>query len=64
MITFVGINRPGYTLKSPYPVEEVQMPLMDISSTMIRERLKEGKTIRYLTPPAVIDIINKYKLYS
>lgn len=40
------------------------MPLMDISSTMIRERLKEGKTIRYLTPPAVIDIINKYKLYS
>ncbi|WP_066194232.1 MULTISPECIES: nicotinate-nucleotide adenylyltransferase [Gracilibacillus] len=64
LVTFVGVNRPGHTLETPYPVKEVQMPLIDISSTMIRKRVKENRSIRYLTPPEVIAYINKRQLYS
>lgn len=63
MITFVGVNRPGYKLDTSYPVEEVKMPVMDISSTMIRKRVGQGKSIRYLTSPAVIQLIQENKLY-
>ncbi len=37
---------------------------MDISSTDIRERIKQGKSIRYLVPDACIDHIQIHKLYT
>mgnify|MGYP006279927925 CR=1 FL=1 len=37
--------------------------LIEISSTMIRDFVKEDKSIRYLTPDKVIEYINKNKLY-
>ncbi|HKL13774.1 MAG TPA: nicotinate-nucleotide adenylyltransferase [Halanaerobiales bacterium] len=37
--------------------------LIEISSTMIRNFVKEGKSIRYLTLDKVIDYIEKNKLY-
>lgn len=64
LITFVGVDRPGSSQKTPYPVEKIEMPLVDISSTMIRRRVSKDQSIRYLTTPEVIAIINKYKLYS
>jgi len=39
-------------------------PLIDISSTMIRERLKKGLSVRYLMPDHVIDYINRKELYK
>ncbi|QGH35036.1 nicotinate-nucleotide adenylyltransferase [Gracilibacillus salitolerans] len=63
-ITFVGVDRPGSSMETPYPVEKVEMPLISISSTMIRGRISEGQSIRYLTTPEVIAIINKFELYS
>ena len=41
------------------PINEVA-----ISSTEIRERVKEGKSIRYMVHYRVIEYINKYKIYS
>jgi nicotinate-nucleotide adenylyltransferase len=38
-------------------------PLLDISSTMIRERIKKGETIRDLVPPKVAEVIEKENLY-
>ncbi len=40
------------------------MPLIDISSTMIRERITNGLSVKYLLPDDVIDYINKEKLYE
>ena len=38
-------------------------PFLDISSTMIRESKKSGKTIRYLVPPVVEQYIDEHQLY-
>ena len=44
-------------------VEIVQAPSIDISATMIREMIKEGRSVRYLVPDSVIDLIKIRKLY-
>ena len=38
--------------------------LLDISSSSIRRRIQDGKSIEYLTPPAVVKEINLSKLYK
>lgn len=49
-------NHPKITL--------IDAPMMDISATMIRKLVKTGKSIQYLVPDSVIDLINGKKLYS
>lgn len=41
----------------------VKMPVLGISSTDIRRRVAEGRTIRYLVPPAVEALIEAHTLY-
>ncbi|MCX6827031.1 MAG: nicotinate (nicotinamide) nucleotide adenylyltransferase [candidate division Zixibacteria bacterium] len=62
-------NRPGYDEefeKSKWAglVQKYDMPLLDISSTMIRKFINEGKSIRYLLPEAVRQYILSRGLYS
>jgi nicotinate-nucleotide adenylyltransferase len=42
----------------------VNIPELDISSSVIRQRAAKGQTIRYLTPDAVADYIEAHGLYS
>lgn len=44
-------------------VRVVDMPLLDISSTMIRERLAQGKSCRYLLPDQVGRYLEESGLY-
>ena len=53
-------------LKRVYGLEftRVKAPLIEISSTEIRERVKKDLSIKYLVPEIVEDYIHKHKLYS
>jgi nicotinate-nucleotide adenylyltransferase len=41
----------------------IDVPALEISSTVLRDRLAKGKSIRYLTSDSVIDYIQQHHLY-
>jgi nicotinate-nucleotide adenylyltransferase len=69
-------NRAGFTigevLKQKHHIEEkynkelifLDMPIIDISSTNIRNSIKEGRNINYFLPSGVEGIIDKLHLYK
>ena len=64
LVTFVGVKRLGYVLQSPYPIIDVDIPSIEISSTMIRKRLLTGQTVHYLIPDRVYTYIKEKRLYE
>ncbi len=53
------------SLKKRFPeVSFINAPLLQISSTLVRKRVAEKKSIRYLVPEEVRKIIVKEKLYK
>ncbi|MGO2083358.1 nicotinate-nucleotide adenylyltransferase [Vagococcus sp.] len=64
MVQFVGVNRPGYLKETPYPIIWVDVPLMSLSSTAIRQKIKQGCSVKYFLPDSVIDYIMKEGLYK
>ncbi len=61
MVQFVVLDRSGGRSEYPYPVVRRRI---DISATMIRNRVASGQSIRYLVPEAVEQIIRREKLYQ
>lgn len=73
---FALFNRPGkdeeeidekvkdLNLKYNISFERISSPLVDISSTDIRNRAKNKQSIKYLVPEKVEDYIIKHKLYG
>jgi nicotinate-nucleotide adenylyltransferase len=47
----------------PGRVEWLKMPLLGISATGIRERMRRGQSVRYLVPDAVEEYIRTHRLY-
>ena len=63
LVQFVGVQRPRYKTGTSYPVIWVDVPLMDISSSMVRDFLAQGRTPNFLLPQSVLDYIEKEGLY-
>lgn len=63
LVQFVGVQRPRYKAGTSYPVIWVDVPLMDISSSMVRDFIAQGRTPNYLLPEPVLDYIEKEGLY-
>lgn len=45
-------------------VAVVAITALDISATMIREAIREGRSVRYLLPDSVLDYIQSHRLYA
>lgn len=73
LVTFVGVSRPGWDISaqreehdnasSRFKIEFLEIPALAISSTDLRERIRSGLPIRYLTPDPVVDYIHAHGLY-
>ena len=69
MCKVVVFSRPGF---KPAPesneflpfIQIISVPLLEISSTQIRDRVSKGRKIRYLVPPQIESYIIKNKLYA
>ncbi|MEO0185158.1 MAG: nicotinate-nucleotide adenylyltransferase [candidate division WOR-3 bacterium] len=63
----IVLSRPGYEIKKFRPFYDKIListaPLLDISSTMIRKRIMNRKSIDYLVVPEVLRYIRKNKMY-
>lgn len=71
----IGVNRPNISLPDLSELKEklgeavvekitwVTMPGIDLSSTDIRQRVQENKSVRYMTPRAVEVYIHNNRLY-
>lgn len=63
-ISFIGVNRNGYSVQSTFPIIEVEAPLIDISSSMIRERVNSSASYRYFLNEKVASYIKEHHLYE
>lgn len=64
LVTFVGVKRSGYQTKTIYPVVEVEIPQFEVSSTMLRERLRSSGNTDFLLPVDVKRYIEENHLYG
>ncbi|MFF2908978.1 nicotinate-nucleotide adenylyltransferase [Paenibacillus sp. NPDC057934] len=70
-LTFIGVGRPGTPLDLEALPEHIagrvtlaDMPQVDISSTMLRQRAAEGRSIRYMVPDGVYEYVQRGGLYD
>jgi len=66
---FAVVDRPGVAAAAMPAeleghVDRVPGPALDVSSSLVRARLRERKSVRYLVPDGVADYLEKLGLYA
>lgn len=64
LVSFIGVKRQGFKTETNYPVKEIEIPMFDVSSTMLRERLNKNESTAYLLPEDVKRYIEGNHLYG
>lgn len=65
LANFAVIPRPGYCLKKiPDGMKVLKLKGLDVSSSVIRGRLRKGLKVAGMVPQSALSYINKKKLYS
>ena len=66
LATLVVVDRPG----TPTPIDDgfewtrIDIPELEISSTELRQRIADGRSVEYLTPPGVVAYVGERGLYA
>jgi nicotinate-nucleotide adenylyltransferase len=69
ILEYVGLyvyprpNAPSHGFSDHPQVTFVKAPLLDISATFIRDSLRNGRSIHYLVPEVVEEVIHRKKFY-
>jgi nicotinate-nucleotide adenylyltransferase len=64
LVTFVAVGREQTILSAPkYPVHLVDLPLLTISSSYIRQSIKANRRPNFLLPAEVLAYIDQHYLY-
>lgn len=64
LASFVIVSRPGDRLPAKMPKDHiVKAPLLEISSSEIRDRVHKGLSVRYLVPDSVERYVRRKGLY-
>lgn len=63
---FIIYKRPGFGITDTWnaSVQILDAPMLDISATLIRNNIREGKSIRYLVPDKVREEIERNNYYK
>jgi nicotinate-nucleotide adenylyltransferase len=67
LVTLVVVNRPRFDEVVEVPgwkVEVVDIPSIDVSSSMVRQRLAAGLPVDGLVPPAAMRVLRKHGRYA
>ncbi len=66
LCTIVVVERPGSNTPLPegFTVQHVAVPRLEVSSTELRERAADGRSLRHLVPDGVISLIREGDLYG
>jgi nicotinate-nucleotide adenylyltransferase len=71
LVEVVVVDRPGYAAEepvAPFPgargVRRAEGPSLLVSATAVRERARQGLSVRYLVPDAVAEYIVSRRLYQ
>lgn len=62
---FVVVDRPGHDRPPPsgWRCQPVEIPALDVSSSELRRLVAAGRSIRWLTPDPVVELIDRWQLY-
>lgn len=64
LVHLVGVGRPGTIGATNFPIIHVDIPQIDLSSTLIRQRFVDKGSVQLLIPPTVEAFIRKEGLYG
>lgn len=64
LVNFVGVKRPETIGTTQFSIQFVDIPQIDLSSTLIRQRFAEKGTVQLLITPAVEAFIRQEGLYG
>lgn len=63
-VQFIGVERPGIEWEDVPFVEKLSIPIIDVSSTEIRERIYTGRAFKHLVHEKVYAYIKEHELYG
>jgi nicotinate-nucleotide adenylyltransferase len=64
IVQFIAVHRPTYEGKTEYPVKFVDIPEIHLSSSVIRQKIGNGKSVKYLLKDSIIQYIEENGLYG